>query len=75
LTLFFADEPVHDYAGAKKSNTARFAAFFREMLARGILLPPSQFEALFVSAAHSDDDIDRTVAAARASLEAVAAMK
>jgi glutamate-1-semialdehyde 2,1-aminomutase len=45
------------------------------MLARGILLPPSQFEALFVSAAHSDDDIDRTVAAARASLEAVAAMK
>jgi glutamate-1-semialdehyde 2,1-aminomutase len=45
------------------------------MLARGILLPPSQFEALFVSAAHTDDDIDRTVAAARASLEAVAAMK
>jgi glutamate-1-semialdehyde 2,1-aminomutase len=71
LTLFFTPEPVRDYAGAKKSNTARFAAFFREMLHRGIFLPPSQFEALFVSAAHTDSDIDRTIAAARASLAAI----
>jgi glutamate-1-semialdehyde 2,1-aminomutase len=71
LTLFFVPSPVRDYAGAKQSNTARFAAFFREMLAHGILLPPSQFEALFVSAAHTDDDIDRTIQAARASLRAV----
>jgi len=65
LTLFFSGEPVRDYTGAKKSNTARFARFFTEMLSRGILLPPSQFEALFVSAAHTDDDIDRTLSAAR----------
>ncbi len=75
LTLFFAESPVRDYAGAKKSDTARFAAFFREMLAQGILLPPSQFEALFVSAAHSEDDIDRTIAAARASLRKLPASR
>ena len=68
LTLFFNADPVHDYAVAKKSHTVRFAAFFREMLSRGILLPPSQFEALFVSASHSDADIARTVSAARESL-------
>jgi glutamate-1-semialdehyde 2,1-aminomutase len=68
LTVFFTSSPVRDYADAKKSDTARFAAFFTEMLNRGILLPPSQFEALFVSAAHSEADIDQTVAAARQSL-------
>lgn len=72
LTLFFASEPVRDYARAKKSDTTRFAAFFREMLNRGIFLPPSQFEALFVSSAHSDADIDATISAARASLAAIA---
>ena len=71
LTLFFTAEPVRDYAGAKQSDAARFASFFHEMLGRGIFLPPSQFEALFVSAAHSEDDIDRTIAAARQSLRAV----
>ncbi|MGA8013360.1 MAG: glutamate-1-semialdehyde 2,1-aminomutase [Candidatus Acidiferrales bacterium] len=71
LTLFFSSTPVGDYAGAKKSDAVRFATFFREMLAQGILLPPSQFEALFVSAAHTDADIDRAIAAARASLNAV----
>lgn len=73
ITLFFAAEPVPDYVGARKSDTTRFAAFFREMLARGVFLPPSQFEALFVSAAHSDEDISRTLAAVRESLRAVAA--
>ena len=73
LTLFFSREPVHDYAGAKKCDTRRFAAFFRAMLDRGIFLAPSQFEALFVSAAHSDADIDRTIAACRESLAAVSA--
>ncbi|MGD0962839.1 MAG: glutamate-1-semialdehyde 2,1-aminomutase [Candidatus Acidiferrales bacterium] len=72
LTLFFTAEPVRDYAGAKQSDAARFASFFHEMLGRGIFLPPSQFEALFVSAAHSDEDIDRTIAAARESLQAIA---
>ena len=71
LTLFFTPEPVRDYAAAKNSDTARFAAFFREMLDRGIFLPPSQFEALFVSSAHSDADIDATRSAARASLAAI----
>jgi glutamate-1-semialdehyde 2,1-aminomutase len=71
LTLFFTAEPVRNYSGAKKSDTARFAAFFTEMLKQGILLPPSQFEALFVSAAHTDEDIDRTLSAARESLRAL----
>ena len=71
LTLFFTREPVRDYGGAKKSDTRRFAAFFHAMLECGIFLAPSQFEALFVSSAHSEADIDRTVAACRESLAAV----
>jgi glutamate-1-semialdehyde 2,1-aminomutase len=70
LTLFFVESPVHNYSDAKKSDTKRFARFHAEMLGQGILLPPSQFEAWFVSAAHSDDDIDRTIEAARQSLTA-----
>jgi glutamate-1-semialdehyde 2,1-aminomutase len=73
LTLFFTKQPVRDYAGAKKSDTDRFAAFFSEMLDRGIFLPPSQFEALFVSAAHTVADIDRTVAACREALKSLLA--
>jgi glutamate-1-semialdehyde 2,1-aminomutase len=73
VTLFFAEEPVRDFAGAKKSDTRRFAAFFGEMLNRGIFLPPSQFEALFISTAHTNDDIDRTIEACRESLKAVLA--
>ena len=68
LTLFFSREPVADYAAAKKCDTRRFASFFRAMLDRGVFLAPSQFEALFVSAAHTDEDVDRTVAAVRESL-------
>src|SRR5450432_3072275 len=72
-TLFFAAEPVGDYAGAKRSDTKRYARFFREMLDRGIFLAPSQFEAAFVSTAHTSQDIDRTIAAAADSLKAIAA--
>jgi glutamate-1-semialdehyde 2,1-aminomutase len=71
LTLFFTDDAVLDYSEAKKSDTKRFAAFFNHMLDRGIFLAPSQFEALFVSAAHSDEDIDRTISAARESFLAL----
>lgn len=71
LTLFFTPSPVRDYSDAKKSDTARFAGFFTEMLNRGVLLPPSQFEAMFVSAAHTDADIDATITAARESLRAL----
>ncbi len=72
-TLFFAAEPVQDYVGAKRSDTKRYARFFREMLDRGVFLAPSQFEAAFVSTAHTSEDVDRTVAAALESLKAVAA--
>lgn len=67
-TLFFAHQSIADYARAKKSDTRRYAAFFHAMFDRGVLLAPSQFEALFVSAAHSDDDFARTLAAAGESL-------
>jgi glutamate-1-semialdehyde 2,1-aminomutase len=70
LTLFFCEQPVRNYDDAKKSDTARFGKFFQEMLERGIFPPPSQYEALFVSAAHNDADIDRTIVAARESLAA-----
>lgn len=71
LTLFFSGEPVRDFESAKRSDMSKFAAFFWEMLNRKILLAPSQFEAAFVSAAHTAEDIDRTVAACRESLQAV----
>jgi glutamate-1-semialdehyde 2,1-aminomutase len=71
-TLFFTSQPVTDYGSAKRSDTKRYARFFREMLDRGIFLAPSQFEAAFVSAMHTNEDIDRTLTAARASLEAIA---
>jgi glutamate-1-semialdehyde 2,1-aminomutase len=71
LTVFFCEQPVRNYDDAKKSDTKKFGKFFREMLERGIFLPPSQYEALFVSAAHTDADIDRTIAAARESLAAL----
>jgi glutamate-1-semialdehyde 2,1-aminomutase len=71
LTIFFSDNPVCNYEDAKKSDTARFGQFFQGMLHRGIFLPPSQYEAFFVSAAHSDSDIDMTIEAARESLAAL----
>jgi glutamate-1-semialdehyde 2,1-aminomutase len=64
FTWFFTDQPVTDYESAKRSDTDRFARFFRAMLERGIYLAPSQFEAAFVSAAHSEKDIRETIAAA-----------
>ena len=70
FTLFFSDRPVTDYATAKHSDTARFGRFFRGMLDRGVYLPPSQFEAAFVSAMHGRDVIDVTLSAAREALRA-----
>jgi glutamate-1-semialdehyde 2,1-aminomutase len=71
-TVFFTPGPVRNYTDAKHSDTKRYARFFREMLDRGIFLAPSQFEAAFISAAHTSADIDRTLAAARESLQAIA---
>jgi glutamate-1-semialdehyde 2,1-aminomutase len=68
LTLFFCAGPVTDYATAKQADTARFGTFFRAMRDRGVFLPPSQFEAMFVSLAHTDEDIDQIVDAAKQSL-------
>ena len=65
MTLFFTPGPVTDYASAKKSDTLAFARFFRAMLEEGIYLPPSQFEAAFLSTAHTSGDIAKTVKAAR----------
>lgn len=64
MTLFFTDQPVADYSSAKRSDTAMYARYFWAMLERGVYLAPSQFEAAFVSTAHSDADIDLTIAAA-----------
>ena len=68
FTFFFTEGPVTDWDAAKRCDTARFGQFFRAMLDRGIYLAPSQFEAAFLSAAHSDEDIQRTAAAAREAL-------
>jgi glutamate-1-semialdehyde 2,1-aminomutase len=69
MTWFFTAADVTDYASAKRSDTTRFGKFFHAMLDRAIYLPPSQFEALFVSTAHTEADIERTVDAARQSFE------
>jgi len=66
FTMFFTPDPVTDWESAKKCDTARFGKYFHFMLERGIYLAPSQFEAAFLSTAHSEDDIRYTVAAARA---------
>src|SRR4029079_4118056 len=68
LTPFFTDRPVRNYAAAVSSNTDHYAKFFRGMIVRGVYPPPSQFEAWFLSAAHTTADIDRTVRAARSAL-------
>lgn len=63
--LFFTSGPVHNYEDAKQSDSAKFGRFHRGMLERGIYLAPSQFEAGFTSVAHTEDDIDQTLSAAR----------
>jgi glutamate-1-semialdehyde 2,1-aminomutase len=70
FTLFFTDQPVTDFASAKTSDTGRFNRFFHALLGQGIYLPPSQFEAAFISAAHTEIDIDRTIEAAGKALSA-----
>ncbi len=67
-TFFFSGAPVFDYASAKRADTGRFARLHRSMLERGVYLPPSQFEAAFVSSEHGPAEIEATVAAFRAAL-------
>jgi len=69
LTLFCRDGSVQSYEDAVACDTERFGALFRHLLAEGVYLPPSQFECLFPSLAHTDEDVDRTVAAVRSFVE------
>ncbi|HEX2052840.1 MAG TPA: aminotransferase class III-fold pyridoxal phosphate-dependent enzyme, partial [Actinomycetota bacterium] len=71
FTLFFQDGPVVNLDDAKRSDTQRFARFFHAMLDEGVYWPPSQFEAAFLSAAHSTDDVERILAAAGRALERI----
>jgi len=73
FTWFFAPAAVSDWESAAKSDTQAFGKFHRAMLDAGIYLPPSQFEAAFLSAAHTDDDIRQTISAAREAFALVAA--
>jgi len=70
LTLFFHDGPVWDFDDARRSDTALFGRFFWEMLARGVYLPCSQFEAAFVSSVHTQAEVDHTIRAAGEALKA-----
>ena len=71
LTPFFTARPVRDYESALTADTGAYARFFRAMLARGIYLPPSQFEAWFLSAAHTPRHVDQTIKAARDAMKEV----
>ncbi len=72
LCLFFTEGPVEGYDQVRHSDTKKFAAYFASMLAQGVLIAPSQFEAMFVSAAHTQEDLEHTIAANRIALEAAA---
>jgi glutamate-1-semialdehyde 2,1-aminomutase len=71
FTTFFTGQAVRDFASAKTSDTALFGKFFRAMLSRGVNLAPSQFEAAFLSLAHTTTDIAGTIEAARKSFKAL----
>ncbi len=71
FTLFFTDSEVTDFASAKTSDTGKFAKYFSLMLEQGIYLPPSQFEACFISAAHHIHDLDETIRAGRRSIKKI----
>ena len=73
FTWFFAQGPVTDWPSASKSNTEVFGRFHRSLLDAGVYLPPSQFEAAFLSAAHTEEDVRQTVAAAREAFALVSA--
>lgn len=72
LTVFFTDRPVHTYEDAQTSSVDQYRIFFQALLAEGIHLPPSQFECWFISTAHTDADIEKTIQAAEKAFAAVA---
>jgi glutamate-1-semialdehyde 2,1-aminomutase len=73
FTVFFTDEPVTDWASASRSDRQAFARFFHAMLDEGVYLPPSQFEAAFVSTAHTDELVAKTIAAAHKAFQIIKA--
>ena len=73
FTWFFTPGPVTDWESASKSDTEAFGRFFRNMLDSGVYLPPSQYEAAFLGAAHTEDDVQKTIAAAKQAFAMVAA--
>ncbi len=72
LTMFFTDKAVVEYKSAKTSDTDMYALFFRQMIEKGVYFPPSQFEAVFTSRAHSENDIEITLDAAKAAFKTLA---
>jgi glutamate-1-semialdehyde 2,1-aminomutase len=70
--VFFTDQPVVDAASARTASTRRFASFYHALLEGGVYLPPSQFEAAFVSVAHSDEDVEKTLSVAGKAFAAAA---
>ena len=72
FTVFFTPDPVTDYASAKRADTKRYARFFHSLLEQGVYFPPAQFEAAFLSTAHTGADIDRTLEAVRRAFRAAA---
>ncbi len=75
LTPFFTDRPVRDFQSATAANTDQYARFFRGMLTRGVYPPPSQFEAWFLSAAHTPRDVDKTIRAAKEAMREIATVR
>jgi glutamate-1-semialdehyde 2,1-aminomutase len=72
LTVFFSEKPVFDAASARGCNTKRFGAFFHALLEGGVYFPPSQFEAAFLSTAHTDEDVEETIRVAKGAFAAAA---
>jgi glutamate-1-semialdehyde 2,1-aminomutase len=73
--IFFSEQDVLNYEDSCNADQEKFKVWFKAMLEQGIYLAPSQFETLFMSGAHTDEDIDRTIAAAEKAFAAVAAME
>jgi glutamate-1-semialdehyde 2,1-aminomutase len=69
FTLFFTDTPPYDYQTALRSDTKKYSKFFEKLLSAGIMFPPSQFEAVFLSLSHTEKDVDRTLNAIYKSLK------
>ena len=69
LTAFFTSTPVNDWKTVKQADTARYGKYFHKMLDQGIYLAPSQFEASFLSTAHTSADIDKTIRAAHSAFK------